>query len=131
METSPFVVAVSFKNLLRDILRKFKLSPPVYGFSQNQEDQYQAWVKVQIDDIEIEGVKFYGVWSHIRNESEMDAARTAIRYLKTIFEFEVEDVNLEDIRICKDHYESVEHENEELRVKLKELEAKLKSLEGS
>ncbi|XP_026386540.1 NAC domain-containing protein 78-like [Papaver somniferum] len=131
METSPFVVAVSFKNLLSDILRKFKLSPPVYGFSQNRENQYQAWVKVQIDDIEIEGVKFYGVWSHKRNESEMDAARTAIRYLKTIFEFEVEDVNLEDIRICKDHYESVEHENEELRVKLKELEAKLKSVEGS
>ncbi|KAI3981097.1 hypothetical protein MKX01_032237 [Papaver californicum] len=131
METSPFVVTVSFKHLLSDILQKFKLSPPVYGFSLNREDQYQAWVKIQIDDVEIEGVKFWGVLSHKRNESEMDAARTAIRYLKTIFEFEVEDVNLEDIRICKDHYESVEHENEELRVKVKELEAKVKSLEGS
>ncbi|MCL7028522.1 hypothetical protein MKW94_025777 [Papaver nudicaule] len=117
MENQPFVVTVSFKSLLSEILQKFKLSPPLYGVSESREEQFQAWVKIQIDDIEIEGIKFWGALSHKKVESEMDAARTAIRYLKTIFEFEVDDVNLEDIQTYNQHYESVERENEELLVK--------------
>ncbi|KAI3917175.1 hypothetical protein MKX01_003624 [Papaver californicum] len=117
MENQPFVVTVSFKSLLSEILQQFKLPPPLYGVSQSREEQFQAWVKIQIDDIEIEGIKFWGAVSHKNVESEMDAARTAIRYLKTMFEFEVDDVNLEDIQTYNQHYDSVERENEELRVK--------------
>ncbi|RZC70564.1 hypothetical protein C5167_033677 [Papaver somniferum] len=129
MENQPFVVTVSFKSLLSEILQKFKLSPPLYGVSQSMEEQFQAWVKIQIDDIEIEAIKFWGALSHKKVESEMDAARTAIRYLKTMFEFEVDDVNLEDIQTYNQHYDSVERENGELRVKswlkIKDRKAKL------
>ncbi len=104
----PVVVAICFRELVRDVCQQFSLPMPKYGVPVENDD---GLVSVYCD-LELvggdEAVRPVRCWSSPCtniDQAEEDAARRCVGRLRDEYLFEVKDFNLEDRKFYENLYD--------------------------
>ncbi|KAF9609577.1 hypothetical protein IFM89_017216 [Coptis chinensis] len=102
-------IPISFKNLLDEASRILGMQLPLYG-SNFVNRRYEAWVELQPTRM-----RFLGLPTPYRDDSEQVAARLAVNYLKNTFEVEIIDYNFRELRETRMQAETLRNQVNQLR----------------
>ncbi|KAF5183709.1 hypothetical protein FRX31_026701 [Thalictrum thalictroides] len=120
-------IEIPSKEILEEVLEKLNIkSSPMYFFQDDNgagagnNKQYKGYVEI-VDYEASEDYQFEGPWKSNPEDAEDAAALVALEQLKTIYPFEIIDVNLKEvIRLRK--------ENAQLQNKLRHIQTILEDL---
>ncbi|KAF9599757.1 hypothetical protein IFM89_001703, partial [Coptis chinensis] len=102
-------IPISFKNLLDEASRILGMQLPLYG-SNFVNRRYEAWVELQPTRM-----RFLGLPTPYRDDSEQVAARLAVNYLKYTFEVEIIDYNFRELGETRVQVETLRNQVNQLR----------------
>ncbi len=122
MATVP--VTVCFRELLRSVCECFSLDLSIYTtVEEDAEGLVRIYVDVEYFDenAELQSVTCLGGPCVSADQAEEDAAHRALKKLRDVFSFEVEDFNFEDKKYFDNLYTCVSTDYSVLRKKFKHL----------
>lgn len=94
-------ISVSFRTILNTIIRKLGLPKPLYSKGKNQLTNYYKF-SVVIRSPVIGSMHFQELHFHEPYEAQQKACFKTIEFLRTVYMFEIEDVNYTDMLYYND-----------------------------